>query len=341
MKTVSDNSGDGLTRRRFLANTSAFGASSLGLPRAAAAEPPPEIRRIRLVKIPAICLAPEYLAEELLRLEGFAEVEYAEFALGGAQQMLFANRADVTVSSPPEVLPALDAGKPLVLLAGIHGGCYELFANERIPALRDLKGKRVAVSAFESTEYYFIASIMAYIGQDPRKDIHWVLGETSDGTMRLFIDGKADAFLGFPPQPQELCAKKIGRVILNIAQARPWAQYYCCMISARPDFVSKYPVATKRAVRAILKAADICATEPERAARYIVTKGFDSRYDLALEVIKSLSYARWRTDNPEDSLRFFGVRLHEVGMIKTNPNKLIAQATDWRFLNELKRELKA
>jgi NitT/TauT family transport system substrate-binding protein len=147
MKTVSDNSGDGLTRRRFLANTSAFGASSLGLPRAAAAEPPPEIRRIRLVKIPAICLAPEYLAEELLRLEGFAEVEYAEFALGGAQQMLFANRADVTVSSPPEVLPALDAGKPLVLLAGIHGGCYELFANERIPALRDLKGKRVAVSA--------------------------------------------------------------------------------------------------------------------------------------------------------------------------------------------------
>ena len=86
--------------------------------------------------------------------------------------------------------------------------------------------------------------------------------------MRLFIDGKSDAFLGFPPQPQELRAKKIGRVILNIGQDRPWEQYYCCMIAARPDFVSKYPVATKRAVRAILKAADICANEPERAARY-------------------------------------------------------------------------
>jgi hypothetical protein len=53
------------------------------------------------------------------------------------------------------------------------------------------------------------------------------------------------------------------------------------------------------------------------------------------------SYDRWRTYNVEDSLRFFGVRLHEIGMIKANPNKLIAQGTDWRFLNELKRELKA
>jgi NitT/TauT family transport system substrate-binding protein len=39
-------------------------------------------------------------------------------------------------------------------------------------------------------------------------------------------------------------------------------------------------------------------------------------------------------------LRFYALRLYEVGMIKTNPNKLIAQGTDWRFLNELKKELK-
>ncbi len=56
---------------------------------------------------------------------------------------------------------------------------------------------------------------------------------------------------------------------------------------------------------------------------------------------ETLAYSRWREANPEDTLRFYGLRLHEVGMIKTNPNKLIAQGTDWRFLNELKRELKA
>ena len=107
------------------------------------------------------------------------------------------------------------------------------------------------------------------------------------------------------------------------------------------EFVSRNPVATKRAVRAILKATDICAREPERAARYIVAKGYEPRYEIALEVIRSLSYNRWRTYNPEDTLRFYALRLHDVGMIKSNPQKLIAQGTDWRFVNELKRELKA
>jgi len=40
-------------------------------------------------------------------------------------------------------------------------------------------------------------------------------------------------------------------------------------------------------------------------------------------------------------VRFYTLRLHEVGMIKSNPTKLIAQGCDWRFLNELKKELKA
>ena len=109
----------------------------------------------------------------------------------------------------------------------------------------------------------------------------------------------------------------------------------------RREFVEKYPVATKRAVRAILKAADVCARDPERAARYIVAKGDEPRYEVALEVVKSLSYGRWRTHNPDDSFRFHGLRLREAGLVNTPPNKLIAQGTDWRFLNELKKELKA
>jgi NitT/TauT family transport system substrate-binding protein len=77
MNTVSDKSGNGCSRRQFLANMSAFGAAScLGLPRLAAAEPPPETTSIRLVHGPAICLAPQYLAEELLHLEGFSDVTY-------------------------------------------------------------------------------------------------------------------------------------------------------------------------------------------------------------------------------------------------------------------------
>jgi NitT/TauT family transport system substrate-binding protein len=39
-------------------------------------------------------------------------------------------------------------------------------------------------------------------------------------------------------------------------------------------------------------------------------------------------------------MRFWALRLHEVGLIKWSPQKIIADGTDWRFLNELKRELK-
>lgn len=222
MNYDSDNR---LGRRSFVTGTSAIGAALfLGLPSNALAEPPPELHKIRLVKIPGICLAPEYLAEELLRLEGFTEVEYVEMDRGGAQAMLFANRADFAVATPPEGLPDVEAGRPLLLLGGIHGGCYELFANERVRALRDLKGKRVAVSVIGSPEYWYIASMLAYVGMDPRKDIDWMVGDTTDGTMQLFIEGKADAFLAFPPKPQELRAKKVGRVILNTGQDRPWEQ---------------------------------------------------------------------------------------------------------------------
>jgi NitT/TauT family transport system substrate-binding protein len=332
------------SRRQFLAGTSMLGAATLlGLPRTAAAEPPPETTRIRLVVNGAICLAPQYMAEELLRLEGFSQVEYVPQADDESEphMAVAAGRADMSMEGAPSLVPALDGGRPIVVLAGVHGGCYELFGNERVRAVRDLKGKSVAIRASGASDHVYIASMMAYVGMDPRKDVKWVETGTFDGPMQLFVDGKVDAFLGFPPLPQKVRAQKIGHVIVNTAQDRPWSQHFCCMVAGNREFVRKHPVASKRVVRAILKAADVCAREPERAARYMVKKGYEANYDIALEVVKEVSYNAWRTFNPEDTLRFHALRLHEVGMIKSDPNKLIAQGTDWRFLNELKRELKA
>ena len=62
---------------------------------------------------------------------------------------------------------------------------------------------------------------------------------------------------------------------------------------------------------------------------------------MALEVLGELPYRRWRDANPEDTLRFHALRLHEGGIIQTNPQKLIERGTDWRFFNQLKKEIKA
>jgi NitT/TauT family transport system substrate-binding protein len=183
--------------------------------------------------------------------------------------------------------------------------------------------------------------MLAYVGANPKRDVNWITGDKAMDAMHLFIEGKADAFMGFPPAPQELRAKKIGHVIVNTTQDRPWSQYFCCMLAANREFVAKNPVAMKRALRAYLKAADICALEPERVARFLADKGYEPRYEIGLEVVKGLPYRRWREANPEDTMRFLALRLHEVDMIKTVPQKLIANGSDWRFLNELKKEMKA
>ena len=114
-----------------------------------------------------------------------------------------------------------------------------------------------------------------------------------------------------------------------------------CIAYGNRDFVRAHPVATKRFLRAILKAADLCATAPEMAAQQLVDRGFAQRYDFALQTLSEISYASWREFDPADSMRFYALRLHEVGMIKSSPNAIMAEGTDWRFLNELKRELKA
>ena len=110
------------------------------------------------------------------------------------------------------------------------------------------------------------------------------------------------------------------------------------MIAANRDFVRECPVATKRAVRAIVKSANICALEPERTARHFVDTGYAARYDYALQAMQELPYGKWREYDPEDTVPFLALRLHDIGMIKTSPNKLIAQGTDWRFIRELKKE---
>jgi NitT/TauT family transport system substrate-binding protein len=244
------------------------------------------------------------------------------------------------MNAAAEFIYTADRRSSGVALAGIHAGCYELYGNDRVRAVRDLKGRTVSVYAMGGADHILLSSMLAYVGMNPQ-DVAFIAADNSMSAMQLFVEGKSDAFLAFAPAPQELRARKIGRVIVNTTQDRPWSQYFCCLAVAGREFTAKHPQATKRALRAFLKAADLCAQEPERAAKLLVEKGYESRYEVALEVLKELPYRRWRENHPEDTIRFHALRLHEVGMIKSTPQKLIAQATDWRFLNELRKELKA
>ena len=328
------------TRRRFLTVLSLAGAAGLVRARVLAAEGALETTTIRLFKYPGICVAPQHIAEELLRAEGFTEIHYVPEDPARRPEALARAKVDFGMDFATNWVSAIDRGAGVALLSGVHVGCFELRARAGIRGMADLKGKNVGVRGMGESEHLFLAVMAAQVGIDPGKDIHWVTGE-SVSLVELFADGKIDAFLAFPPESQDLRARQIGNVVVNSAIDRPWSQYFCCMLAGNRDYVREYPVATKRVLRALLKAADICATEPARVARFLVDGGFTARYDYALQMMSELPYDKWREYDPEDTLRFYALRLHEAGLIRSSPNKIIAENTRWHFLDELRPELKA
>ena len=283
------------TRRSFLTTLSSAGV--VGLVRARdsyAQEAPPETTTVRLGKIYGICIAPQYVAEDLLRAEGFTDVHYVATDPGISTALALARgEIDFTTNYAPPMAISIDAGEPITIVGGEHVGCFEVFAREGIRSIADLRGKNVGVQSIGSSQHVFLSVMAAHVGLDPAKDIHWVTS-TSPKPMELFADGKIDAFLGLPPEPQELRGRNIGRVIVNSVLDRPWSQYFCCVLAANRGYIRKYPIATKRVLRAIVKAADLCASEPARVARQIVDAGFTPSYDYALQTIKEIPYARWR-----------------------------------------------
>ena len=58
------------------------------------------------------------------------------------------------------------------------------------------------------------------------------------------------------------------------------------------------------------------------------------------EAVLNTRHDVWRDYDAEDSVRFYALRMKETGMIKSSPQEVIANGTDFRFVEELKRELK-
>jgi NitT/TauT family transport system substrate-binding protein len=349
MNTPLNSTGQ-LGRRQFLRSLAGVGLSAAGLALldGCAGQPSApgvametlETTTIRLIQTPSICVAPLYLAEDLLKGEGFTKVQYVDIPSGNSVEAMAAGQVDMAMQFSGPIVTSLDTSSALVVLAGVHIGCFVLFGTEQVNSIGDLKGRMLAVNSLGSPEHAFLSSMVAYVGLNPNTDITWTTLSRLE-TQQRFTDRKIDAILAFPPVAQELQAKKLGHVVVNSMVDKPWSQYYCCMVTGRQEFVLQNPVATKRALRAILKATDITAREPERAARLVVDRGFTTNYDYALKAMQDIPYYNWREYDPADTLRFYALRLRDAGMIKGTPDELIAKGADWRFLNELKKELPA
>jgi NitT/TauT family transport system substrate-binding protein len=205
------------TRRRFLATLALTGTAGILPPRRAwAAEAALETTTVRLGRIPFICFAPQYVCEALLRAEGFTDVRYVDTNVQTSEEELGAGRFDFQSNGATAYPIAIDRGLPITVLTGVHAGCYELFVHGGIRGIADLKGKKIGYLGGPEQ----ISMMAVYVGLDPKKDFTLV-GDPAAKPMELFAEGKLDAYLAFPPEVQELHARKVGHVILRTAVDRP------------------------------------------------------------------------------------------------------------------------
>jgi NitT/TauT family transport system substrate-binding protein len=330
------------SRRRFLAVASMAGGALVAGPRLCYGDAPAETSSVRLPAFLKIsdCMIPEYVATGLLREEGLTDVTYVETGTGfDSAEWLRAGQIDFDWNYPPAFLSLLDADVPITVISGMHSGCLELMARNDIKTFSDLKGRRVGIYYQTSAPHTLIILMAAYVGLDAHHDLVWIEDEKV-APVDLFLEGKIDAFLGSPPEPQMVRAKGVGHTILRTSFDRPWSDYYCCALGGSTPFVRNHPAATKRILRALLKSVDLCVSKPELQVQAAVEQGFVGDYEMALQAMSDVKYGVWREYDPEDSLRFYGLRMKEVGLLKSNPNDLVAKGTDWSFLADVKRELK-
>jgi NitT/TauT family transport system substrate-binding protein len=158
-------------RRRFLSTLSLAGAATLaGTPTSFAQEARPETTTVRIAKIAGICNAPQYVADELLRAEGFTDIRYVTTDSGiPGSQALARGEIDFTANFAPALIIPIDAGAPITVLGGEHIGCFELFARDGIRSIPDLKGKSIGIPVLGSSQHTFLSTMAAHVGLDPRQ----------------------------------------------------------------------------------------------------------------------------------------------------------------------------
>src|SRR6516164_5295595 len=131
------------SRRQFLTMLSLASVTRLvAAPAARAGEGPLETTTVRIGREPAICFAPQYVCEALLRADGFTDVRYVDTTVPTQAQELGEGKLHFQSNLAHEWAIAIDRGLPITVLTGMHAGCYELFVHGGIRGIADFRGKR-------------------------------------------------------------------------------------------------------------------------------------------------------------------------------------------------------
>ena len=107
------------------------------------------------------------MADELLRAEGFTDIQHVMTSPVVMAEAIGRGDVDMSLHFAALLIAAIDAGEAITMLAGVHVGCFELFAKEHIRSIRDLKGKKVGIQGAGAQQHAFVSAMAAYVGLEP------------------------------------------------------------------------------------------------------------------------------------------------------------------------------
>jgi NitT/TauT family transport system substrate-binding protein len=294
--------------------------------------------------MPPECDPGVWLARDYLHDEGFTDVSYVSTSFT-TRGWLTDHLADVALAHPEFMVATIDAGLPLTILAGLHTACLELWVDSSITSFNGLRGRRISVRVADLSDQFFayFATLLAWIGIDPLKDVHFVESGIANypGMIEAFAQGRAEAVLaGGLEGPRLRQMKAPGHVLLDSMIEKPWSQYECCHLVANRDWALQNPAATKRVTRAIIRSTDRAAQDHPRAAHDAFASGFSTNSSeyLVTQAMNMCTY-NWRNVEPEETLRFFGLRLNEAKLIKRTPQEIIGMGANFAYMRQLRSEL--
>jgi NitT/TauT family transport system substrate-binding protein len=303
--------------------------------------PPPETTTIRL-GTPSCC-GPLMASEPYLREEGFTDIQLQD-APAMPVARLVDGTIDLGIAFPPTLANAIDTGRNVVGIGPVHPGCIEIWATSDIQTLRDVRGRRVVVrgTTADDPTYPYYAMFLKEAGVAP-SEVNWMVQPGAD-FVRAFLEGQSDllylATTGLAAWKRN--PARTGHVVLDQVMAMPWAELDCCIITTTTDWLRANPVAAKRALRAIYRAADALPVDRLEAAKTATDKGLfggANNLELVREAANMVPFD-WRKYDVAESMRFHTKLLNEVGLVKVAPDEMVAKATDGRFAKELASELK-
>jgi NitT/TauT family transport system substrate-binding protein len=100
------------SRRGFLGTVSSAGVMVLlGDRNSIAQDAPPETTTIRLIKNSGICVAPQYVADELLRAEGFTDIQHVMRSPAVMAEAIGRGEVDMSLHFAALLIPQLMPAK--------------------------------------------------------------------------------------------------------------------------------------------------------------------------------------------------------------------------------------